>query len=213
MIHDFCREFKRRGIGISWSCNARADLDYSTMKAMKDAGCRLLVVGYESGSESILKNIDKGISKKQMEAFNCDAKKVNLLIHGDFVFGLPGETHESAKLTIDFIKFLKPNMIQVAVATPIPGTKFFEYAKNNGYLLTDDLIESIDENGFQKCIISYPNFSKNDIEIFMKKALRGYYLSPTFMPIILKNIARKNGFYELKSILKSAKFFLKYSWS
>lgn len=210
LVREFCSELKERKIRLAWSCNARATLDYSTMKSMKDAGCRLVIVGFESGSDEILKNIKKGVTKEQMRSFNSEAKKANLLVHGDFIIGLPGETKETAMETLKFIKELKPNILQVAVATPIPGTKFYDYVKKHDYLLVDDLEQSIDNEGHQKCIISYSNFDKEDIEFFVNKALKDYYLSPSFVLIALNNILRKNGLHELKSMLISAKVFLKY---
>ena len=122
LVREFCEQIKRRRIEITWSCNARADLDYETMKKMKKVGCRLLIVGYESGSDKIIKNIKKGVPTEQMKEFTEDAKKARLMIHGDFIFGLPGETKETADKTKKFIKDVRPNILQVAVATPIPGT-------------------------------------------------------------------------------------------
>lgn len=210
LVGTFCDEIKRRQIDIAWSCNARATLDYTTMKAMKGAGCRLLIVGYESGSDEILKTIKKGVDTDQMRAFTRDAKKARLMIHGDFIIGLPGETKETADKTLQFIKELKPNLLQVAVATPLPGTEFYDWVKKNGFMLVDNLEESIDANGYQKCIISYPEFTKDDIETYVDKALKEYYLSPSFIPVAICNVLRKNGMHELKGMLTSAKTFLKY---
>jgi len=210
LVEEFCKELRERKIKITWSCNARATLNYSTMKTMKDAGCRLIIVGYESGSDKILSNIKKGVTTQQMKSFTEDAKRSRLLVHGDFIIGLPGETKQTAEETLTFIKTLKPNILQVAVATPIPGTEFYNWVKEKGYLLIDDLEKSIDENGYQKCIISYPDFNKADIELFVNKALKEYYLNPSFIPIALSNIMRKNGLHELKSMLLSAKVFIKY---
>lgn len=210
LVRDFCKELKQRNIEITWSCNARATLDYSTMKAMKDAGCRLLIAGYESGSEKILKNIKKGVTKDEIRKFNAEAKKAKLLVHGDFIIGLPGETNDSAKETLEFIKELKPNFLQVAVATPIPGTEFYSYVKNNGYLLTEKMDQSIDSKGYQRCIISYPEFSKSEIEKFVNYILKEYYLNLEFIPIALSNILRENGWHELIGLLTSAKVFLTY---
>lgn len=209
-IREICEEIKRRKLKITWSCNARANLDYETMKAMKEAGCRLLDVGYESGSDEILKNIRKGITTDDSRKFTKDAKKARLMILADFIFGMPGETKETAEKTIRFAKEVKPNIVQFAVATPIPGTEFCEWVKENGFLLVDDLEESLDENGFQKCIVSYPDFTKEDIENYVDKALKEYYLSPSFIPIAMKNILRKNGLHELKGMMMSAKVFMKY---
>jgi len=209
-IKEVCGEIKRRKLDITWSCNARPNLDYETMKVMKEAGCRLLDVGYESGSDEILRNIKKGITTEEMKRFAKDAKKAGLMVLGDFVFGFPGETKESAEKTIRFAKEIKPDIVQFAVATPIPGTEFYDYVKENGFLLVDDLEESLDNWGAQKCIISYPEFTKEDIEYYVDKALKEYYLSPSYIPVVMKNILRKNGLHELKGIWKSAKVFFRY---
>ena len=206
----FCEEIKSRGLKVSWSCNARANLDYETMKIMKEAGCRLLDVGYESGSVEILENIEKGITTEQMREFARSAKKAGLMVLGDFVFGFPGETKESAERTIEFAKELRPNHVQFAVATPIPGTRFYQWAKENNFLLTEQLEESLDKDGFQRCIISYPGFTNQDIEEYVDRALRGYYLSASYVPMALRNILRRNGLHELKTMLSSARVFLKY---
>jgi len=209
-IREICEEIKRRKLDITWSCNARANLDYETMKVMKKAGCRLLDVGYESGSDEILKNIKKGITTKESRRFTEDAKRARLMILADFIFGMPGETKETAEQTIKFAKEIKPNIVQFAVATPIPGTEFYNWVKENGFLLVDDLEESLDGEGFQRCIVSYPEFTKEDIETYVDRALREYYLSPSYIPIAMRNILRKNGLHELKVMAKSAKVFLRY---
>lgn len=209
-VKHFCDELNRRKMDISWGCQSRADLDYETMKAMKGAGCRLLDVGYESGSDAILRNIKKGITVNQLREFTKNAKKTRLKILADFVIGFPGETKETAAQTIRFIKEIKPDLLQVAVATPIPGTEFYDWVKENGYLLVDDLEKSLDEDGFQKCIVSYPEFTKEDIENYVDRALKEYYLSPSYIPIAMKNVLRKNGLHELKGMIMSAKVFLRY---
>lgn len=210
LVLDFCRGIKERKLDVTWSCNARATLDYSTLREMKSAGCRLLIVGYESGNDEILKTIRKGVDTRQMRAFTKDAKRAKLMIHGDFIIGLPGETKETAEQTLKFIRELKPNILQVAVATPIPGTKFYDWAKENGYLLVDNLEESIDRSGYQKCILSYPDFTRDDIERYVNRALTEYYLSPSFVPVALSNVLRRHGLHELKVMLMSAKVFLGY---
>ena len=99
---------------------------------------------YDSGSDEYLYLIKKGITIEQAKRFTKNAKKAGLLVHGDFIIGLPGETHETAQATLDYINEIKPDIIQVAVATPIPGTAFYDYVKKNGYLLIDDMSESIE---------------------------------------------------------------------
>ena len=96
---------------------------------MKEAGCRLLIVGYESGDPQILKNIKKGATVDMAQRFTENCHKLGLMIHGDFIVGLPGETRESIRNTIDFAKRLDTETIQVSIAHPYPGTEFYDYVK------------------------------------------------------------------------------------
>jgi len=207
---DICNEIRRRQLRLTWSCYARPTLDIEEMREMKEAGCRLLVVGYESGSDEILRSIHKGVNTEQAIEFTRAAKKAGLLIQGDFIIGLPGETKQTAEDTIKFIKRIKPNILQVAIATPIPGTEFYRWANQNGFLLTSDMQKSIDDNGYQKCIVSYPELTKEEIEKYIDKALKGYYLNPSFVPVALSNILRRNGFNELGIMMRSARALFRY---
>lgn len=211
-IMDFCEELGKRRIEISWSCQSRADLDYETMKVMKKAGCRLLDVGYESGNDEILKNIKKGTTVNQLREFTLNAKKAGLKILADFVVGFPGETKETTESTIKFIKEIKPDLLQVAIATPMPGTDFYNFCIEEGYILTENLEESLDLKGFQQCIISYPTLNNNEISVYVDRALKEYYLSVFYIPIAIKNIIGKNGIEEFKSLLMSAKMYFNYLW-
>lgn len=209
-IVEFCDELIKRNIKITWSCQSRADLDYATMKKMKEAGCRLLDVGYESGNDQILKNISKGVTVDQLRKFTADTKKARLKILADFVIGFPGETEETASQTIRFIKEIKPDILQVAVATPMPGTEFYNYCKKENYILAKDMVESLDPSGFQRCIISYPDFNSDKITFYVEKALKDYYINLSYLPIVLKNVVGPNGSHELKTLLISAKMYLSY---
>lgn len=209
-VQEFCNEIVKRKLRVKWSCNSRADLDYETMRLMKKSGCRLVIVGYESGSNEILKNIKKGTSTEKELQFTEKAKKAGLLIHADFIIGLPGETQQTALKTLDFINKVEPDILQVAIATPIPGTDFFELTKDNGYLLVEDMSKSIDDYGYQKCIISYPNFTKEDIEEWVNKILRDYYLNPNYAITFIRGVLRGGGIEHVKTIMRSSKDFMKY---
>jgi len=110
---------------ITWSCTSRVTTDYETLKAMKESGCRLMIVGYESGDPQILKNIKKGATIEMALRYTENARKLGLLIHGDFIVGLPGESRESLRRTVDFAKRLDVDTIQVSIAHPYPGTEFY----------------------------------------------------------------------------------------
>src|SRR6202030_1062295 len=103
---------KLKPLGLAWSCTSRVTTDYDTLKAMKDGGCRLLIVGFESGDPQILKNIKKGATIEMGRTFVQNCKKVGIRVHGDFIIGLPGETKETIEKTIDYAKELDCETIQ-----------------------------------------------------------------------------------------------------
>ena len=210
-VMEFCKGYQERGLSVTWSCNARANtLDLETMQAMKKANCRLLIAGYESGVDSILQAIKKGITTDQIRQFAKNAREAGLLVHGDIIIGLPGETRETIKKTKDLIWEVKPDILQVAVASPFPGTEFYTWCRTHGYLLTDNPNEYLDENGHQRPVISYPDLSNEEMVQIADSFLRDYYLSISYVPLALRQIIRRNSMEELKRILYSAKMFLGY---
>ena len=209
-LQNFCKQIMDMDTDFTWSCQTKANLDYQSMQLMKQAGCRLLDVGYESGNGKILENIKKDISVEQLREFTQNAKKAKLKILADFVIGFPGEDFDSIKDTTELISEVKPDLLQVSVATPIPGTEFYEYCRSNNYLLTDDLEKSLDEDGFQKCIVSYPHLSNEEIEAQASRILKNYYLSTGYMTIALKNISGKHAYDEFKLLSKSFRSYFKF---
>lgn len=210
-VMEFCKGYRERRLSVAWSCNARANtLDLETMHAMKKANCRLLIAGFESGVDSILQAIKKGITTDQIREFASNARKAGLLVHGDFIIGLPGETTETIEQTWRLIQEVKPDIIQVAVASPFPGTEFYDWCKGNGYLITDDPNQYLDDEGHQKAIISYPALSNVEMVHRANRILREYYLSPGYVPLALRQILRRNSFAEMKRLWYSAKMFLGY---
>ena len=180
------------------------------MNEMKKVNCRLLIVGYESGSDDILKNIKKGSTIAQIKQFAKSAKKVRLIVHGDFIIGLPGETKETIELTRKLLKETRPEVLQVSVASPFPGTEFYEWCKEGGYLLTDDPNEYLDGQGHQKAIISYPELKNEEMVKEVDEILKRYYMSLSYVPLALRQIFRRNGFDEFRRLLHSARMFMGY---
>src|SRR6202034_2251848 len=144
---------KLKPLGLTWSCTSRVTTDYETLKAMREAGCRLLIVGFESGDPQILKNIKKGATVERARDFARDCHKLGLTIHGDFILGLPCETKESIRNTINFAKILDVETIQVSIAHAFPGTEFYEFARENGYITNQRMN---DDGGHQLAHIEYP---------------------------------------------------------
>jgi len=162
-------------LNFTWSCTSRVTVDYETLKAMKEAGCRLLIVGYESGDPQILKNIKKGATLDMARRFTENCKRLGLKIHGDFILGLPGETRESIQRTIEFAKELDCETIQVSVAHPYPGTEFYDYVARNNYLTPGPMT---DEEGHQLPNISYPGLSPAELLDWVERFYAEYYFRP-----------------------------------
>jgi len=210
-VKEFCEGYQDRGLEVNWSCNARVDtLDLDTMKEMKKANCRFLIVGFESADNCILKNIKKGFTVEQARKFAKNVKKAGLLLHADFIIGLPGETKEIIEKTRSFIKEIKPEQLQVSVCSPFPGTELYEWCKENGYLLTDDPNEYLDEQGHQKAIISYPQLSNEEMVKMVDKILKEYYISLSYVHLALKQVLRRHGWEEMRRLWYSMREFLRY---
>jgi hopanoid biosynthesis associated radical SAM protein HpnJ len=174
-------------LGLCWSTNSRANVDYETLKVMKDGGLRLFVIGYESGNAQILKNIKKGVALETSRRFTQDCHKLGILIHGTFILGLPGETRETMQETMRFAREMNPETIQVSLASPYPGTAFYDFALDHGYIKAEDLVG---ESGYQQCVINYPNLSGEEIFETVEKFYRSYYLRPRYIFKAVKKMAR-----------------------
>ncbi len=175
---------KLKPLGLTWSSTSRVTTDYETLKAMREAGCRLLIVGFESGDPQILKNIKKGATVEMAERFTANCKKLGLLVHGDFIIGLPGETRESIRKTIDFAKKLDNETIQVSIAHPYPGTEFYDYVKKNNLITIDAMT---DETGHQLPNIIYPGLDRGELVEWVERFYGEYF----FRPRVIWRIVRK----------------------
>ena len=198
---ELCAELKK--LKFTWSCTSRVTTDYETLKAMKEAGCRLLIVGYESGNEQILRNIKKGATIDMARRFTENCHKLGLVIHGDFIVGLPGETRETLRNTIDFAKRLDVETIQVSIAHAFPGTEFYEYAKKNNLVQ----IDMADGEGHQLPNVVYPGILERDELVDWVERFYGEYY---FRPKAAWRIVRKAIFDapERRRLYKEAKCYL-----
>jgi hopanoid biosynthesis associated radical SAM protein HpnJ len=171
-------------MGVTWSCNAKANVPRETLKVLKDNGLRLLLVGYESGNQQILHNIKKGMRIEVARRFTQDCHDLGIKIHGTFILGLPGETKETIQETIRFATEINPHTIQVSLAAPYPGTFLHRQAVENGWLDADHA-ELVDEHGVQIAPLHYPHLSHTEIfdsvETFYRKF---YFRAPKIASIV-----------------------------
>jgi hopanoid biosynthesis associated radical SAM protein HpnJ len=199
-----CAELKKIK-GLTWSCTSRVTTDYETLKAMKEAGCRLLIVGYESGDAQILKNIKKGATVERALAFSRDCKKLGLVVHGDFILGLPGETKETIRKTIDFAKQIDAETIQVSIAHAYPGTELYDWADKNDFIVKGS--NMVDEGGHQLVMLQYPGLPREYVMEMVNKFYDEYYFRPKAVfrivrKAVFNNVERKRLYREAKAFLK-----------
>jgi radical SAM superfamily enzyme YgiQ (UPF0313 family) len=171
---------------------------------MREAGCRLMIVGYESGDQQILKNIKKGATLERARQFTKDAHKLGLVIHGDFILGLPGETRQTIQNTIAFAKELDVETIQVSVAHAYPGTELFDFAAKNNFIINSKMV---DEGGHQLAHIEYPGLPADEILHSVHRFYDEYYFRPKAVFRILRKAAFDS--VERKRLYKEARSFLK----
>jgi radical SAM superfamily enzyme YgiQ (UPF0313 family) len=162
-------------LGVTWSCNAKADVPLATLKVLRDNGLRLLLVGYESGSQRILNNVKKGIRLDRAREFTRNVRTLGIKVHGTFIMGLPGETRETIQETVRFALDIDPDTIQVSLAAPYPGTALYREARERGWLRDDALV---DAGGVQTSVLDYPHLTRSEIFGSLEQFYRRFYFRP-----------------------------------
>jgi len=162
-------------LGVTWSCNAKPNVPYETLKVMKENGLRLLLVGFESGVQEILNNIKKGTRLDIIRRFAADCRKLGILIHGTFIVGLPGETKETIETTIKFAKEINPHTMQVSLAAPYPGTLLYQQAMENGWFKQGELVR---DDGLQIAALNYEHLSSEEISESLARFYKAFYFRP-----------------------------------
>lgn len=207
-VREMCDEMIKRKLKLTWSCNARADVDLETLQKMKKAGCRLLCVGFESGSQEILNNIHKGTNVERIRQFMLDTKKAGILVHGCFMLGNQGETKETIARTVRFAKELNPDTAQFFPIMVYPGTETYEWAKKEGYLVSENFKDWLNKEGQHNCLVSRPGLSNKELVQGCDNARKEFYIRPGY-------VMRKAGQAianprELPRLIKSGKTFYRY---
>ncbi|CCY24182.1 short-chain dehydrogenase/reductase SDR family protein [Brachyspira sp. CAG:484] len=182
---DLCRKIIDSGLDITWSANTRADTaDEEMAQMMYKAGCRLVSIGVESGSQEMLDKIGKRITLDDVRLTVKIFKKAGIKIYNYFVIGLPWETEETVEDTIDFAIELNSDFISFYTATPLPGTKFYDYAKENHLINSETSFSSA---YFYPSVKSH-SLSKDRIFELHKRAIRKFYLRPSYILKMLFSI-------------------------
>jgi hopanoid biosynthesis associated radical SAM protein HpnJ len=175
-------------LGVTWSCNAKANVPYKTLKILKDNGLRLLLVGYESGNQQILHNIKKGLRVDVARQFTKDCHELGIVIHGTFILGLPGETEETIEETINYAKEIDPHTIQVSLAAPYPGTFLYKQAVDNDWF--DGTDHLLTDGGTQIAQLSYPHLPATVIFDKVEEFYKRFYFRPSKIGSIVWEMLR-----------------------
>jgi len=176
-------------LGITWSCNAKANVPYESLKVLKEGGLRLLLVGYESGNQQILHNIKKGMRVEVAEKFTRDCHELGIAIHGTFIAGLPGETAQTLRETAAWAAKINPHTIQVSLAAPYPGTFLYKQAVENGWLDAEHA-ELVDDHGIQIAPLHYPHLSHDEIFKSVETFYKSFYFRPGKIGAIVSEMVR-----------------------
>ncbi|MCI5167457.1 MAG: radical SAM protein [Candidatus Electrothrix sp. GM3_4] len=203
-----CEEMIRRNIKISWTANARVDLDQETLLIMKKAGCRCLCVGFESGNQQLLDIMKKGITLEQSCVFMEVARRVGILIHGCFMVGLPGETQETMQETLNLAISLQPDAIQVYPVMVYPGTEAYAWYKQKNLITSKDFSQWLTPSGLHNTVIHGEELSAEELVRFCDQARKKFYLRPGY--ILYKFVQMFRHPSEIRRTLKSVRTFTKY---
>ena len=180
-VEGVCREIIKRNLKITWSCNCRTDVELKLLPLMKQAGCRMLMVGFEFGTQQALDAVRKGITLEQSVRLAKEAQRLGFTVHGCFMFGAPGETMESALRTIEFAKSLPMDTVQFSGICAYPGSEIYQWARDNGSLVPNTWREWVDDNWEQTTVLNYPELNKEEIDRLIDRGLKEFYLRPKQM--------------------------------
>lgn len=158
-----------RRISLPLSCMGNAVIEPKVIEVMAAAGCRAIKMGVESGDADVLARIPKAQDPEQVRRTVRQCQEAGIQVHANFLFGLAGETRESALHTIDYALSLGAHTLQFAIATPYPGTKFYTEAQREGWLTKDDW-RQFDPSG--EAVVSFPDYSAEDIAAMYALAWR-----------------------------------------
>jgi radical SAM superfamily enzyme YgiQ (UPF0313 family) len=184
-VMELCRRIIDEKLKIKWTCNSRVDyVDEEMLKLMGQAGCWLISWGIESGNEMILKKAAKGADPKKAHRALAWAKAAGIKNWGYFIIGLPGETEETIRETIDLAKALPLDIALFHVAAPYPGTPFFFEVVENGWFKEGTRWEEVDMD--KGTVLQYDNLSAEELLEWQRKAFREWALRPGPMITYLK---------------------------
>ncbi len=192
-------------IDLTWCCLSRVNrVDYELLKKMKKAGCHMISYGLETGSEKMLKVINKGSTLEQAEKAIALTKKANIECNGSFVFGLPGETRETMLQTIKWVKKVNPTYAIFFRAIPFPGTDLHKYLEENKLYNKDNSWDNY-LIAFTTPLYKIPSIGSEEFQKLMRRAWFEFYLRPLK---ILSILSKATSIYRIKGYTRALKTYI-----
>jgi anaerobic magnesium-protoporphyrin IX monomethyl ester cyclase len=206
-VFEICEEIKGRNIGLPWDCSTRVDqVSRELLSAMRDANCQLVSFGVESGSQKILNAMKKGTTVERNEKAIRWAKEVGLSVSVSVIIGYPGETADTLKQTMDFIRRTKPDSVLISLATPYPGIELSDLMKDVGWEVCED---------WSRCDMQTSVFENPSLPVDLQETRRRFYndfysvpyflrqwLKGTFYSRMLARAALNHILWRIKTMLK-----------
>jgi len=204
---DICNMLIERKVGIGWYCNVRGDVDYETLKLMRRAGCRMLGVGFESANQNVLDLMNKSGKVEKYYRFAKDARRAGILVHGCIMCGTPGDSPEIQAENYRFATKINCDSMQFYPLYVYPGTEAYQWAKDNGYLQTEDFSKWVKEDGSHNCVINTDKMTGEEMVNLCERNLRRYHLRPRYLLMKLVQAFRhpSEGWRSIKSGLNLIK--------
>jgi len=188
MVVDLCNALKAQGSPFRWSCNTHVKpllKNSQLLPLMKKAGCWMIAVGIESADDQVLKNIKKQITADEARTLVEMIDQAGIEAWGYFVLGLPGDTRQTMRRTMDFALRIPLKMAKFDTGAPYPGTEFHDYCVEHGYLRVERF-EEFDQNA--SAVVEYPHLSRKEIRRAVWLANLKFIMRPHILKRILREI-------------------------
>lgn len=177
-VLEFCKRICDKGLKIHWTCNSRVDtVDQVLLETMADSGCWMISYGMEAGNQKVLDRAKKKISIRQSREAVEMARRAGIKVAGHFILGLPGESEETLKETIDFALTLELEIAQFYCAVPFPGSPLYDLAISKGWIETGDFMNFRQDSA----VLDLPGLPPSVVNKYRKKGFRRFYLKPGFI--------------------------------
>ncbi|UCG78057.1 MAG: cobalamin-dependent protein [Nitrospirota bacterium] len=178
-VREICELILKKELDILWTCNSRVgSVDPALLRIMKKAGCRVIQYGVESGDQAILERLKKNITIDEIRSSFNDTHRASIKTVANLMVGNPGESRETVARTMDLVKEIKADYINVSYITPFPGTELYKMAKLEKWFI-DPLEEIGRDTG--KCIMNATKMSTKELRKKLNLIYRKFYFRPGYI--------------------------------